>query len=204
MLRGNLSSRPFYNERMVSLVIGLVALAAIALAGYNGYKVYALSKQRGELRSRIAQDTTQAQEIERQAVTLERNINRTTLAALAVSTQEANALIDQRTFSWTVFFGLIEKTLPFDLHLTEVRPRIQRGEIQITIRVLAKRIDDIDTFINALQDTGAFYDLIAANMDRNEEGNTFNADITAYYLAPNRALPAPGKKSAGGPARRTP
>jgi hypothetical protein len=201
MLRGNLSSRPFYNERLVSLVIGLVALAAVGLAAFNGYKIYALSKQRADLRARITTDTAQAQEVERQALTLERNINRATLAQLAISTQEANSLIDQRTFSWTVFFGLIEKTLPFDLHLEEVRPRIQRGDIQINMRVIAKNADDIDTFINNLQDTGAFHDLLNTNTERVEDNNTFRAGIVGYYLAPNHALPGPAQKSPGAGGR---
>ena len=39
MLRGNLSSRPFYNERLVSLGIGLIAAVAVALTVFNGYKL---------------------------------------------------------------------------------------------------------------------------------------------------------------------
>ncbi len=199
MLRGNLSSRPFYNERLVSVAIALVAVGAVALAAFNGYKIYALSKQRAELRARVARDTAQAQEIERQAAGLQRNINRTTLSQLAVSTQEANALIDQRTFSWTVFFGLVEKTLPFDLHLVSITPRVEKGNMRVTIGVVARQLDDIDTFIDNLQNTGSFYDLVPTNTERTEDDGTFKADVVAYYLAPNHALPAPirGSTTAG-------
>ena len=204
MLRGNLSSRPFYNERLVSAIIVVVAVLAVGLAAFNGYKIYALSKQRSDLKARIARDHAEAQEIERQALLVQRNINRTTLAQLAVSTQEANSLIDQRTFSWTVFFGLLEKTLPMDLHLVSVTPRIDKGTIRLTIGVVGRQIDDIDTFVDALQDTGAFYDLLARNTERNEDDNTFRADVVAYYLAPNRAVPAPPAKGPAGARRGQP
>lgn len=190
MLRGNLASRPFYNERLVTAGIALVALVAVAVALFDGYRLYGLSQQRAELKSRIDRDAAQAQQIERAAVTLQRNIDRATLVQLAGSTQEANVLIDQRTFSWTVFFGLIEKTIPFDLRLVRVAPRIERGNIRVTISVVGRKLDDIDAFVDALQATGAFYDLLARNKERSEEEDTYRADVVAYYLAPNQPKPA--------------
>jgi hypothetical protein len=190
MLRGNLSSRPFYNERLVSAAFVVVAALALALTAFNGFKLYDLSKQRSELKRRIERDTAQAQQIERGAVDLQRSVDRTTLIQLAGSTQEANTLIDQRTFSWTVFFGLIEKTLPMDLRLVSVAPRIEGGNIKVTMGVVGKRLEDVDAFVDALQDTGSFYDLISKTKERNEDDNTYRADVVGYYLAPNQSSPA--------------
>lgn len=185
MLKGNLSSRPFYNERLVSAGIALVALVAVAFAAFGLYTLSALARERAELNARIAADTAQAQQIERQALDLQRSVDRATLVQLANSTQEANALIDQRTFSWTVFFGLIERTLPFDLRLVAVAPRAERGgNIRVTMNVVARRLEDIDVFIDALQETGAFYDLFARNKERDEDDSSYRSDIVAYYFAP--------------------
>lgn len=190
MLRANLSSRPFYNERLVSAGIALVAVAAVALTLFNVYRIHGLSKQRAVLRAAIARDTALAQQIERGAVTLQQNVDRATLVQLAGSTQEANTLIDERTFSWTVFFGLIERTLPIDLHLVAVAPRVERGNIRVTMSVVGRALEDIDTFVDALQDTGSFYDLLARNKERDEDENTYRADVVGYYLAPDRPAPA--------------
>jgi hypothetical protein len=35
VLRGNLSTRPFYNERLVTLGLALAAVAALALTAFN-------------------------------------------------------------------------------------------------------------------------------------------------------------------------
>ena len=189
MLRGNLSSRPFYNEALVSVAIALVAALAVALTAFDGYKLYALSKQRSALKAAIGRDAAAAQQIERGAVALQHNVDRATLIQLAGSTQEANTLIDQRTFSWTVFFGVIEKILPMDLHLVRVEPRIEKGNVRVTMNVVAKKTDDINDFVDALQDTGSFYDLLAHSTERNDEDGTFRADVVGYYLAPNQARP---------------
>lgn len=192
MLKGNLSSRPFYNERLVTAALVLVAALVLALAVFNGYKLQALSKQRSALKARIERDTAQAQQIERGAVAIQRSVNRATLIQLAGSTQEANTLIDQRTFSWTVFFGLIEKTLPIDLRLVSVEPRVERGNVKVTMGVVGRRLEDVDAFVDALQDTGSFYDLSPKAKERNEDDNTYRADVVGYYLAPNQ--PPPVKK----------
>jgi hypothetical protein len=196
MLRANLSSRPFYNERLVSAGMVLVALVGLALAVFGVSMLSSLSRERAALRAEIAANTAQAQQIERQATDLQRSVDRATLVLLAASTREANALIDQRTFSWTVFFGLIERTLPFDLRLVSVAPRAEQGQMRVTMRVVGRGLDDIDAFIDALHETGAFYDLFARNKQRNDDDNTYEADIVAYYLAPSASAPAADPEAA--------
>jgi len=199
MLRGNLSSRPFYNEQLVSAGLAAVGLLAVALTGFNAYKLYSLSAERSALKQRISHDAAQADEIERGAVTLQRAVDRQTLAQLAGSTQEANSLIDARTFSWTTFFGLIEKTMPTDLRLVAVAPRIEKGTVKVTMNVVARKVDDIETFVDALQATGTFRDVIQKLTDRNEEDNTYHAEIVSSYLPVGRAeTPGRGKPARGG------
>ena len=202
MLRGDLSSRPFYNERLVSAGLVLAALVVVALTAFNAYKLHALSVHRATLKSRIDSERAQAQQIEHGAATLQRGVDHTTLLQLAGSTQEANALIDQRTFSWTLFFGVIEKTMPFDLRLESVAPRVDRGNIRVTMMVVGKKSDDIDAFVEALQDTGSFYDLIPREKELNEDDNTYRGEIVGYYIPPNQPTPVnrPAKptKSIGG------
>jgi hypothetical protein len=202
MLRGNLASRPFYNERLVSAGLALIALVVLALAAFNAYKLHALSTHRATLKSRADAQKAEALRIERGAAALQRNVDRTTLLQLAGSTQEANTLIDERTFSWTVFFGVIEKTIPFDLRLESVAPRVERGSFRVTMMVVGKKSDDIDAFVEALQDTGSFYDLIPREKELNEEDNTYRGEVVGYYIPPNQPEPAkrPAKptKSLGG------
>ena len=54
--------------------------------------------------------------------------------------------------------------------------------------ILARK--DIDAFVDALQDSGTFYDLLAKNKERSDDDNTYRADVIAYYLPPDQPRPA--------------
>ena len=56
MLRANLSTRPFYNERAVHLVLGLAALIVLLLTAFNAIRVISLSRQNTDLSSLINRD----------------------------------------------------------------------------------------------------------------------------------------------------
>jgi Skp family chaperone for outer membrane proteins len=193
MLRGNLSTRPFYNERIVTLVIGIVGLAALALAAFNVSQVVALSHRRSELSSKVSRDVDETRKIQKETEALRRTADPITLKNLAASTREANTLIDQRTFSWTVFFGLIEKKLPLDARLVAVAPKIDKGSTTVTMLVVAKSQTDIAALDDALQSDGTFYDVTPGSLQQNDDG-TLNATIFATYNPPAGA-PKPPKTS---------
>ena len=129
MLKGNLATRPFYNERLVTLFVALVGVVGLALAAYNVTRIVDLSGQRSALRSRIAHDNSEAARIDAETQAIQKSINIEQLNGLAASTGEANALIDQRTFSWTAFFTIISKTLPLDARLIAVAPKQDSGNL---------------------------------------------------------------------------
>lgn len=196
MLRGNLSTRPFYNERLVTAALTAVALGALVFTGFNVTRLVVLSGERRELNAKIARDRTEAAAVLARATALRASVNDATLASLALATREANDLIDARTFSWTAFFGLIERTLPFDVRLVAVSPHVDRGVFKVGMVVLARDLTDIDAFIEALGTTGAFYDVAPTSQTLTADG-TYSASIDAAYLppaaAPESAATTPSK-----------
>jgi len=79
--------------------------------------------------------------------------------------------------------------MPFDLRLVSVAPRIERGNIRVTMMVVGKKPEDIDQLVDALQDTGSFYDLLAREKELNEDENTYRGEIVGYYVPPNESRP---------------
>ena len=196
MLKGNLSTRPFYNEKLVSLAVGLVLLVAIGLTIFNAYELISLMGERRVLNAHIARDRGEATRITGQADALRRTVDQSRLQLLASSTREANGLIDQRTFSWTEFFGLLEKALPRDVRLIGVSPRVEKGEFMIGMRVATRTPDNLKEFTDALAATGAFYDVVLAETQRNDD-DTDTLTLIAGYLPPGGT--SPGRRK-GGPA----
>ena len=197
MLRGNLSSRPFFNDRLVTLALVAIAAVALALAAFDARELMTLSTQRSELVATISRDEAQADRIRSAATATQKTVDQRTLQVLAAETREANALIDQRTFSWTTFFGLLEKTLPMDVHLIAVAPKIDKGQIKVTMVVVARRAQELQAFVQALWDTNAFYDVSPHAQQRNDD-NTINATIESYYYPPNAPAAKPPKTAGKG------
>lgn len=183
MLRGNLATRPFYNERIVSAIMALVAVIVLALTVSNVTRLMALSSRRSELRAQIGADEATAARIRQTAAEVQKGVDRKSLVSLAGSAREANALIDERTFSWTTLLTFIESTIPTGVRLTAITPEFKKNDIIITMMLVGRRFEDVTDFIQALEATGAFYDAAPTVTEVTEEGLE-RATVRAFYLPP--------------------
>jgi len=195
MLRTNLSTRPFYNERLVHVVLAVVAGLVVAVTLLNIVRLVQLSRQNTTLSARIREDRASADELTRKAQQTRQNIDKNELKLVADAAREANALIDSRTFSWTEFFNHIETTLPPDVMLASVRPTIEDEGTQITLGVVARKSVDIDEFIEKLEATGAFDKGLAVQLVPNEEG-LIQGSIEILYVPSSEPAPPSGGKGA--------
>jgi Tfp pilus assembly protein PilN len=203
VLRTNLSTRPFYNQRAVHLLLALAGVIVVLLTAFNAIRILALSRQNTELSSVINRDHDEAQRLTREAQRIRAGINQKELEATANSAAVANTLIDQRTFSWTEFFNRIEETLPPDVMLTAVRPSFNNDVTTIQMTVLGRRSEDLDEFMEKLEATGAFESVLPAQRDTTEEGLD-RLLVEAIYTGvppeepetavPAETPPAPGAK----------
>ncbi|CAN5670610.1 hypothetical protein BH18ACI5_BH18ACI5_07220 [soil metagenome] len=170
MLRANLSTRPFYNERAVHILIGVAAVVVLGVTALNVFRVVTLSGQNTELSGRVNSDHAEAEQLSRMAADIRRRIDKDELQLVVAEATEANSLIDQRTFSWTAFFNRIESTLPPDVMLTSVRPTVKEGVTRVAMVVLGRRAEDVDEFMEKLEATGAFEDVVPSQQDRTDAG----------------------------------
>ena len=190
MLRGNLSTRPFYNDRAVTLVIAAIAVVVVLLTILNITQVMSLSARWNEVQADLSETRGQAAAVRAQASAGQESADRGTLLQLASSAEEANRLIEQRTFSWTALFGLLERAMPIDVRLVAVSPRVEDTGLAVDMTVAARDLLDVDAFVDALRDTGAFYDVTPSLTQAGEDG-TVSAVVSASYLGPDaRPVPA--------------
>jgi hypothetical protein len=202
VLRTNLSTRPFYNERAVHLLLVLAAVIVALLTAFNAIRILSLSRQNTELSSLIDRDHHEAERLTGEAQRIRAGINPNELEATAQSAELANSLIDQRTFSWTEFFNHIEATLPANVMLSSVRPNFRDNRITIGMTVLGRRTEDIDEFIEKLEATGAFGDVVPAQQETDDEGLHRLMLETVYTggTPPPEAVPAGTSPPAAGTA----
>lgn len=197
MLRSNLSTRPFYNERGVQLLLALAGVLVLALTAFNVTRILSLSRQNTELSSNSANDREEAARLRREATAIRSGINQAELKTIVAAVEEANILIDQRTFSWTEFFNRIEETLPADVMLSEVQPSFREGQTIISMTALGRRTEDVDEFIEKLEGTGHFADVLPKQHDLTEEGLA-RVQLTAVYRGGADAPQTPSSAAGGG------
>jgi Tfp pilus assembly protein PilN len=190
MLRTNLSTRPFYNIRAVQVSLGALALLVVMLTVLNLVQLVRLTSSERALGARAQQAESEAQRFRDEARRIRSQIDAKELSEVAAAAQEANAIIDLRTFSWSDLFVQLESTLPESVRLTSFRPQEDReGRLVMNLGVQARRVQDLESFLDALEKTGRFSDVLAAQEQTDQEG-LINATVEGVYLIPAQA-PAP-------------
>ena len=186
MLRTNLSTRPFYNVRAVQLVLGLFAGLVLAVTLFNVVQIIRLTASQRSLGSSASQAEAEAQRLRGEAARVRAQINPQELKIVANAAREANTIIDQRAFSWTELFAQFEDTLPADVRITAVRPRLERGgSFIVAIGAEARRAEDLDAFIEALENKGAFHNLLAVQEQTND-AELIEAVVEGAYVPSQR------------------
>lgn len=182
MIRTNLSTRPFYNERVVSTWLLVLALAVAAATVWNVSRVLRFSGNNTELGLKASADETRAAEARKEAARLRGTVDVRQIEAASIDARQANELIDRRTFSWTALFNRFETTLPDDVRILSVVPRIDKQRhVVLTVTVLAKAVDDVNQFMERLDDTGNFRSLSSVR-ERTTEDDEIESVLEAEYL----------------------
>jgi Tfp pilus assembly protein PilN len=203
VIRTNLATRPFYNERAVGVWLTAVALIVAAITLFNVWAVLYYSRRDTQGETQAGRDEARAAELRSAAARLRATVNTGELQAAAVRAQVANQLIDRRTFSWTELFNRFESTLPPNVRITSVRPDATDAGVQLSINVIARSVDDVDRFIANLEETGVFINPLSRSERITEEGQ-LSAALAMLYLpkpAPTAAAPTATTGRAG---RRAP
>lgn len=201
MIRTNLSTRPFYNERAVYLALALAALVVLVLTSFNAIRIISLSRQNTEFSTRINRDRGETQRLTAEAARIRAGMNQEELQATAAAAAGANSLIEQRTFSWTEFFNRIEETLPPDVMLTTVQPSFDQDVPIVQMTAIGRRSEDVEEFIDKLEATGAFSNVLPEQTDPTDEG-LHRVHLRAVYSRVAAATPVETKEAA--PAQGAP
>lgn len=171
MLRTNLSTRPFYNERGIHGLLGLTAVLVIAFTIFNVTQIVLLSRQQSQSSGRADAADTRAEQLRARAAQTRQALNAKQLDGISKSANEVNGIIDQRLFSWTDLLNRLSATLPERVRISALRPRVDRDDsVTVLITVVGRSVDDVALFIKNLEETAAFSNVFALEDSLSEEG----------------------------------
>jgi len=180
MIRTNLSTRPFYNERAVRIWLLVATIVVAGATVFNVTSVLRYSRSDTQLAGEAARDESRAADLRKQAARLRATVDPKQIEFASNEARQANALIERRTFSWTELFNQFETTLPDDVRITSVRPHTdkERG-IVLTINVAARAVPDVEKFIDNLDGTKVFTQILTVE-DHYDE-NVLITTLEAVY-----------------------
>ena len=197
MIRTNLSTRPFYNERLVQVWLIVFLLVVLAATAFNVTRVLRYSRSDTQLNQQAASDEARAAELRAAAVRLRGTVDPKQIEFASVEARQANDLIDRRTFSWTEIFNLFESTLPDEVRITSFRSKIEKDQIVLTITIIARGAEDVSAFMDNMEKTGVFSQVGATLEERMNDQGQLQASLETIY---NPAVGhAAGRVGAGGP-----
>jgi Tfp pilus assembly protein PilN len=194
VIRANLATRPFYNERAVQLWLLLLALVVVAATVFNVAGVIRYSRTDTELRTQASRDEARAADLRSEAARLRGSVDLKEIQLASTEARQANALIDRRTFSWTDLLNQFETTFPDNVRIVAVKPAVDdKGGLVITINVVARSVNDVDELIGNLEATGSFTNLLSVQEHFNADG-MLEATLEGHYVPPQAKPAAPGAK----------
>jgi hypothetical protein len=193
MLHTNLATRPFYNVRAVQIALGAAVAVVLAVTLFDIAEIVRLTMSQRSLGARAAEAEEEAVRLREEATRIRAEIDPQELQVVANAAREANQIIDQRAFSWTELFGQFESTLPPDVRITAVQPRLERaGNFVVAIGLEARRAEDLDAFVEALETSGAFHNVLATQAQTGATG-------LIEAIAEGTYVPSPRDAATGSP-----
>ena len=187
MLRMNLSTRPFYNERGVRCLFLVLGLLGTSLLFGGVARVFELATAQSELGLSADIVERETKEIEAKITEIDGHVGDAALEPLIDAVEKVNQLISQRVFSWSEFFSLIEKTLPDEVIVTGLRPKHDNEGTNITINVVGTSVTDIDEFIRRLEETSSFFGVLAHEEEMTGD-RRYRALLRGRYLSRNESI----------------
>ena len=154
----NLARRPFTNDLLPWIVVGVLGAASLGLTVWNMSLFVSVRSQISDLQDQRSALTARQRDAERETAALIKT-GRDTIQELGASRATfANKIIQQWAFRWTALFNELETVIPYGVRLRTIRPRFEEG-VRIRLGGMAKNNESFWDFQLSLLDAPAFGDV---------------------------------------------
>lgn len=182
MLQTNLATRPFYNVRLVAAALAAAGLVLLLLTVAHVFWALSLRDDEQRLSAKATSARQQADKLRAEAASTMARVDPDELARVSAAAEEVNIAIEQRAFSWTQLLSHLERTLPDDVRVTAIQPRLDDSGIRIALTVEALDVQHLSSFMDALEASGAFHNVIPSTKQQAEDDEVIDATIEGTYV----------------------
>lgn len=162
----NLATRPFRNERLPSALVLLLSIVALAgtvvhvaeVRRLMGKQATAVDAEAQALDAELAQADAEVAKAQTKPPPAER------LARWG----EIQGLVDRRAFAWTAVLAAIERTLPEDVRVISLSPKLEKGGLELAIVASGRDSDAALGLLSAFRVAPEFADARPTNVGEKE------------------------------------
>jgi type IV pilus assembly protein PilN len=153
----NLASQPFRHNRGLLLGSGLLAVIMI------GTLVMLISLTKVDRRNKrdslkqLAVVQQQMRDLQRDQAEVDRDLRQPKNAAVLERSVLLNQILVRKGISWTRIFGDLEKILPYNVRVLQIRPTLDsRNQVYLQMVLGADHTPELDGFLATLEASDVF------------------------------------------------
>jgi Tfp pilus assembly protein PilN len=170
-VRLNLATKPILTHRR--FLVGCAAAAAVAGIVFLalGWHVYAAYRAESATNTRMQQLRSERADLEVRRQKLEQFFKRPENAKLSERAAYLNSIMDESGFVWTQMFMDLEHVKPAGVRVLSISPKMNKGNMEIKLKVGAASDEAKLKFIRALESSKVFTDiLLLSEQDATQPG----------------------------------
>ena len=161
----NLASQPF--QRVRAMMLAFVAVS-VALAGTLTallFLILAGRAQMKDVRRDIARLNVELRQAQADQMRLTAVVKKPENSEVLERSVFINSLIYRKAISWTRIFSDLEKTLPYNVKVMQVRPTLNAGnQLALDMSLASDNADAMVQALKALEDSPLFGELLSHSM----------------------------------------
>lgn len=182
----NLSSKPFYNFKILLALSIFIYFLSIAFASYSIYKLYNSFKLSEDAKIRIGDLNKELKKSMEENNNLRNRLNSIDKKMVIDKAEEVNNLLLERTFSWSNLLETLENTLPEEVRLLSLSTS-KEGKSSLNIKLigLSSKRDGMLQTIEALKNNNSFKNIRPVQFQDEERSSSLGKrfEIQFTYTA---------------------
>ncbi len=158
----NLASQPFQRVRAMLLASIAVSLALAGTLAALVFLIFADRAQMADVRHDIAQLNRDLRQAQSEQVRLTTVVKKPENSEVLERSVFINTLIYRKGISWTRIFSDLEKTLPYNVKVVQIRPTLNsRNDVALDMVLAADNSDAMVQALLALEDSPLFGEVLS-------------------------------------------
>ena len=196
-MRLNLATRPFRNERLPNLLALVAMVGVLVVSGWHLWvardvlpdRTSSLIQALGEREAESAR--IRAEQVSLRALRPE--------AASVAEWRHVKDLVDQRMFSWSALFSVLEVTLPDGVRLEALAPEAEDGKVSLQMEASARTHEEAMLLMSRMEKAPEFAGVQPKSRTTLDDG-TIQLSVSVERYLPQEATPAAVAPSSPAPA----